>query len=94
MKRLTFQPATHEIEKRLHERRILVVPDFVANACGVISSYAEYIGENPERITKNTRLVLKEDEKQKIPLRDAALKIAQERVREAMEKEGKYTKVS
>lgn len=34
-------PATYEIEKKLHERGILVVPDFVANAGGVISSYAE-----------------------------------------------------
>jgi len=47
-----------------------------------------------ERITKNTCLVLKEAEKEKIPPLDAVLKIAQERVREAMEKEGRYTKVS
>jgi len=50
----------------------------VANACGVVSSYTEYISENPERmlemmeerITKNTCLVLKEAEKEKIPPRD------------------------
>lgn len=38
-----------EIEKALQERGVLVVPDIVANAGGVISSYAEYLGENPEK---------------------------------------------
>ncbi|MEM2514278.1 MAG: Glu/Leu/Phe/Val dehydrogenase [Candidatus Bathyarchaeia archaeon] len=87
-------PAKPEIEKILYERGIMIVPDFVANAGGVISSYAEYIGENPrrmfeiveERIVKNTRLVLREAAKAKIPPRNVALKIAKTRVREAMEK--------
>jgi len=90
-------PATYEIERRLHERGILVVPDFVANAGGVISSYAEYMGENPERmfklveekIVRNTTLVLKEAEKEKVTPREAALKIAQRRVKKAMEKRRK-----
>lgn len=87
-------PVKHEIEKILYEREVLVVPDIVANAGGVISSYAEYLGENPEkmfelveeRIVKNTCLVLREADKAKIPPRDAALKIAKIRVKEAMEK--------
>jgi glutamate dehydrogenase (NAD(P)+) len=87
-------PATPETEEKLHERGVLVVPDFVANAGGVISSYVEYIGQNPERvfdvvaerIVKNTRLVLQEAKKDGVPLRVSALKIAQKRVREAMEK--------
>ncbi|MEM2559825.1 MAG: Glu/Leu/Phe/Val dehydrogenase [Candidatus Bathyarchaeia archaeon] len=87
-------PAKPEIEKILHERGILVVPDFVANAGGVISSYAEYLGENPtrmfelveEKIVKNTRLVLREAAGIKIPPRETALKIAKARVREAMER--------
>lgn len=87
-------PVKPEIEKMLHERGILIVPDFVANAGGVISSYAEYLGENPrkmfeiveEKIVKNTGLVLREAAKAKIPPRDAALKIAKTRVKEAMEK--------
>ncbi|MBS7620554.1 Glu/Leu/Phe/Val dehydrogenase [Candidatus Bathyarchaeota archaeon] len=89
-------PAKPEIEKILHERGILVVPDFVANAGGVISSYAEYLGENPEKmfemvkekIVRNTRLVLGETAKAKIPPRDAALKIAKTRIKEAMKKRG------
>jgi glutamate dehydrogenase (NAD(P)+) len=87
-------PITYENEKRLHERGVMVVPDFVANAGGVISSYAEYIGENPrkmfdmveEKIVRNVKLILKESEKGKVPPREAAMKIAQKRVKEAMEK--------
>jgi len=92
-------PATYESEKRLHERGILVIPDFVANAGGVISSYAEYIGENPQRmfemieekIVRNLGLVIKEAEKEKIALREAVMKIAQKRVRDAMEKKRSET---
>ncbi|MGB9959740.1 MAG: Glu/Leu/Phe/Val family dehydrogenase [Candidatus Bathyarchaeales archaeon] len=87
-------PMKHEIEKVLHEKEVLVVPDIVANAGGVISSYAEYLGENPEKmfeivkekIGKNTSLVLGEAAEAKIPPRGAALKIAKARVKEAMEK--------
>ncbi|MFQ6064520.1 MAG: Glu/Leu/Phe/Val dehydrogenase [Candidatus Bathyarchaeia archaeon] len=87
-------PATYENEKRLHERGVLVVPDIIANAGGVISSYAEYKGENPkkmfemveERIARNVRLVLRKAKERKTAPRDAALQIAQKRVRKAMEK--------
>lgn len=91
-------PAKYEVEKILHEKGILVVPDIVANAGGVISSYAEYIGENPDkmfemvrkRISKNTHLILAESAKAKVPPRDAALRIAQERVKEAMKRRKTY----
>jgi len=87
-------PVTYESESRLNEKGVLVIPDFIANAGGVISSYAEYIGENPQRmfqmveekIVKNVRSVIEKAEGEKIAPRDAALKIAQKRVREAMEK--------
>ena len=87
-------PATAESEKRLHERGVLVVPDIIANAGGVISSYAEYIGENPkgmfdmvkQKIISNVGLVIKKAREQKVTTRDAALRIAQKRVKEAMEK--------
>jgi len=85
-------PATPEVEQHLHERRILVVPDIVANAGGVISSYAEYRGESKAQMVslveskqrKNTKLVLKRAADANIKPRDAAMKIAVERVREAM----------
>ncbi len=87
-------PASIEIERKLHERGILVVPDVVANAGGVISSYAEYSGKNPqkmfelveEKIVKNVRLVLETAEEEKVSPRDAALNISQDRVREAVER--------
>lgn len=85
-------PIPHDIEKVLHERGVLVVPDFVANAGGVISSYVEYIGGSPEqmfklveeKIRKNTKLVLEKSKKEGLSPRDAAMKIAQERVKRAM----------
>ena len=90
-------PATPEIEKKLHERGILVVPDFVANAGGVISSYAEYKGLNPDhlldlvkkKITANTKRVLKYAKRKKLAPRDAAMEIAIARVRKAMQKREK-----
>jgi len=87
----------YESESRLDEKGVLVIPDFIANAGGVISSYAEYIGENPQRmlqmveekIVKNVRLVIEKAGEEKLAPRDAALKIAQKRVKEAMEKREK-----
>lgn len=87
-------PTTPEMELILHNRDILVVPDFVANAGGVISSYAEYMGKSPKemfklvesKIKKNTKAVLERAKKENILPRDAALKIAQERVLKAMKK--------
>ncbi len=87
-------PATPEMEEIMNEKEILVVPDFVANAGGVISSYAEYRGENPERmfqmvekrVSKNAKTVLEKARKEKIKPRDAAMEIAAGRVKKAMEK--------
>lgn len=86
-------PATYEMERRLNERGVLVIPDIIANAGGVISSYSEYIGENvhimfqtiEERIVRNVRRTLEKAVEERTLPRDAALKIAQERVKEAME---------
>ena len=85
-------PMTCEIEELLHKKGILVVPDFVANAGGVISSYAEYKGYNPKdmyslvekKIRKNTKKVLDKSKKDKILPRDAAMEIAIQRVKNAM----------
>lgn len=87
-------PMKPSIEKILHKKGILVVPDFVANAGGVISSYVEYIGGKPEdmwkmveeKIVKNTKIVLEHAKENKMLPRDAALEIAQKRILEAMEK--------
>ena len=87
-------PMREDIEEVLHWRKILVVPDFVANAGGVISSYVEFIDGTPqdmfrlveEKLKANTKIVLERADKDKVKPRDAALKIAKERVLRAMAK--------
>jgi len=85
-------PVTPEIEEILRKRGVLVVHDIVANAGGVISSYAEYVGYNPKqmlklvqrKIRRNARTVLEYAEEKGVGLRDAALNIAKERIRKAL----------
>jgi glutamate dehydrogenase (NAD(P)+) len=87
-------PMTPDIELQLSRKGILIIPDFVANAGGVISSYVEFTGGSEkemfslvkDRINTNTRLVL--DKAKDGNLRKAALEIARERVLAAMEKRG------
>ncbi len=82
-------PMTAETEELCHKKGILVVPDFVANAGGVISSYVEYIEGNEkdmfkmveEKITKNTKQVLEDAKSKDIPPRESAMEIAKERIR-------------
>lgn len=89
-------PIKPEIERNLAGKGVLIVPDFVANAGGVISSYVEYVAGTPEqmfveveqRVRKNTQLVLEKAKKEGKHTRDAAMEIAQERVRKAMKERG------
>ncbi|MDA1337697.1 MAG: Glu/Leu/Phe/Val dehydrogenase [bacterium] len=81
-------PMSEEVEEKLYKRGILIIPDFVANAGGVISSYAEYRGYNPKRmfevvkkkIVEATRAVVKESLKQKKNPRAVAFRIARQRI--------------
>lgn len=81
-------PMREDIEKELFNRGILIVPDFVANAGGVISSYAEYRGYNPKKmfdlverkIRNSAQLVLEQSVKLKKNPREIALAIAKEKV--------------
>ncbi|MEM4360977.1 MAG: Glu/Leu/Phe/Val dehydrogenase [Candidatus Anstonellaceae archaeon] len=83
-------PISHEIEKKLAKNKILVVPDFVANAGGVISSYAEYVGMNKEqmfelvekKIKANTAKVL--ENSKDWDTRKTAIQIAKQKVLDAM----------
>ncbi len=87
-------PMSEEIEQELFQKGILIVPDFVANAGGVISSYAEYRGYNPKKmfelvqrkIMSMTKRVLGKSIKTNRNTRDVALEIAKERVEAAMKK--------
>ena len=66
----------------------MVVPDFIANAGGVISSYAEYRGYNPKKmmeviekkITKNVKIILMKSIKEQKDPRDVGMEIAMERI--------------
>jgi glutamate dehydrogenase (NAD(P)+) len=85
-------PFTAGAEKMLHDRGVLVVPDFVANAGGVICAAMEYAGATQraafeaigEKIRANTEAVLAAVERDKVLPRVAAVNLATERVRAAM----------
>ncbi|MFZ5448051.1 MAG: Glu/Leu/Phe/Val family dehydrogenase [Thermodesulfobacteriota bacterium] len=85
-------PLTHEAEKCLHERGILCVPDFIANAGGVICAAMEYQGAGradvfeaiAEKVRENTRLVLEESRANNILPREAAFNLAIRRLKKAM----------
>ncbi len=80
------------IENELWKRGIAIVPDFVANAGGVISSYAEYMGMSfgemfklvEERITTATREVMEKSVREKRNPREVGMEIAEKKVRDAM----------
>ena len=83
-------PMSEKIEDELFKKGIIIVPDFVANSGGVISSYAEYRGYNPKKmfdlverkITKITDKVIKESLRLNKNPRAVAFKIAIKKVEE------------
>lgn len=85
-------PCTPEAEQILHDRGVLVVPDFIANAGGVICAAVEYHGGAQalafqtidEKLRTNTRVVLEEAAKTRVPPRQSAVALAERRVRSAM----------
>jgi glutamate dehydrogenase (NAD(P)+) len=87
-------PAKYEIEQVLMKKGVVVLPDFVANAGGVISSYCETMGWDAKtmfqvvenKVGPNTQVMLERAVHH--DTRKAALEIAKERVHEAMEMRG------
>lgn len=85
-------PVTAEAEEALHRHGVLIVPDFIANAGGVIMAAMEYAGRSEqeaftaigERIRTNTRLILEKAVAEQSLPRAAAVALALERVRRAM----------
>jgi glutamate dehydrogenase/leucine dehydrogenase len=85
-------PFTPEAERILHEKGTLIIPDFIANAGGVICASVEYHGGTEaqafqtieEKIRVNTAMVLEESAKTKTLPRQAAMALAERRVRTAM----------
>jgi glutamate dehydrogenase/leucine dehydrogenase len=84
-------PATPDAEAALHQRGILVLPDFIANAGGVICAATEYHGGTEagafaaiaEKIGRNTRTMLEDAKRDGVAPRAAAMAMATRRVREA-----------
>lgn len=85
-------PATEEAERWMHTHRILSLPDFIANAGGVICAAVEYHGGTQsqafaaieERIRANTRETLDRARAGGLLPREAATRLARARVEEAM----------
>jgi glutamate dehydrogenase (NAD(P)+) len=85
-------PFTAEAEKTLAARGVVIVPDFIANAGGVICAAMEYAGATraaafdaiAEKIRGNTQRVLESAKARGLLPRQAAEDLAAERVKAAM----------
>ncbi|KKG07859.1 Glu/Leu/Phe/Val dehydrogenase [Methanosarcina sp. 2.H.A.1B.4] len=85
-------PITEGAEKILYEAGILYVPDFIANAGGVICAASEYqgatqctaFGSIEEKVKNNTFQVLEAAKTKGILPREAAVQLAVKRVKRAM----------
>lgn len=85
-------PFNDEVAARLHERGVLAVPDYIANAGGVICAAVEYHGgsqiaafqEISEKIRCNTTAVLADMRQKEILPRQAAADMAVRRLQSAM----------
>jgi glutamate dehydrogenase (NAD(P)+) len=83
---------TEEAEQMLHERGVLCIPDFIANAGGVICAAVEVAGGRQrdafaaidEKVRANTAEMLERAARDGIPPREAAVRMARERVDAAM----------
>ncbi|MDP3992658.1 MAG: Glu/Leu/Phe/Val dehydrogenase dimerization domain-containing protein [bacterium] len=77
-------PMTEDIEQQLHRHGKVIVPDFVANGGGIISSYAELQGFTPEemfklveeKIARATTEVMEKSISASHYARDVAIKLA------------------
>ena len=85
-------PFTAEAERILHKENVLILPDFIANAGGVICASVEYHGGTQaqalqtieEKIFANTEEVLASAKKNGTLPRQAAVELAEARVKKAM----------
>jgi len=81
-------PMQEHLEEEFLRRGVLIVPDCVANAGGVISSYAEYMGYDlkkmmkmvEEKIKNTTRLVLEASKSAEVNPRHIAVELARQRI--------------
>jgi glutamate dehydrogenase/leucine dehydrogenase len=94
------RPIDADAEKILNQKGVLIVPDILANAGGVLASYYEWqenvqgvkmnyeksVNSLISKMKKATREVLDLSTKQKISMREAAYMIALERIAKALKK--------
>ncbi|MFH0836546.1 MAG: Glu/Leu/Phe/Val dehydrogenase dimerization domain-containing protein [Candidatus Aenigmatarchaeota archaeon] len=88
-------PMSETLEESFFRKGVLVIPDFIANAGGVISSWVEYendkkptpkiviekmFKEVKARVSENTIIALKKAEKEHLSVRKAAMEIVRERL--------------
>ncbi len=97
-------PVTPEADIKLAKRKIIVVPDVLANAGGVTVSYFELVqnlqnyywneGEVLAKLkpimTQTFKQIWQRAEQLKVPLRTAAFVIALERISQAIEARGRF----
>jgi len=84
-------PVQIEAEQHLHKKGIVSIPDFIANAGGVICAAVEYRKGSEsealrliqEKVGENTRVVLQQAEEKQCTPREAANELALERVKSA-----------
>lgn len=84
-------PMTAGAERRLHERGVLCVPDFIANAGGVICAAMELAGSSQkaametieDKVRHNTEEVLRRTREDDVMPREAAIALARSRIERA-----------
>ena len=85
-------PITYGAEQYLHEKGVLVLPDFIANAGGVICAAMEYKGALQsaafqaieEKLRRNTKRMLEAATTKGILPREAAVELAIQRLKRCM----------
>ena len=81
-------PCTPEAEAILETHGVLILPDFVVNAGGVICAATEYHGGTQtmafaaidEKIRRNTALLIEKSRRERVSMREAAVGLATERI--------------
>ncbi|MDD4901510.1 MAG: glutamate dehydrogenase, partial [Patescibacteria group bacterium] len=95
-------PMKIEVSEALAEKNILIIPDVLANAGGVIVSYFEWVqnlrqyywelekvqSRLKEKITQATNLIWETKERYKVDMRTAAYIVAVERLKKAIKVRG------
>jgi glutamate dehydrogenase (NAD(P)+) len=91
---------TREAQQILHEKGVIFVPDFIANAGGVIAAYTEMLDGTPSQAIENTRNKVRKNTDEMFHISkegslmtlDAAMKMATERVIAAMKAKAIWNK--